>query len=100
MLPLETRKQVVSYCNRDLVPDSAFDAQEQYHSQWFADYFSFLQNTSLSQHLGDAFYQARFIYKLMSALKLPFAKQNGIVKLLNFKLFSMHQSVRLFWTLQ
>ena len=28
----------------------------------------------------DAFYQARFMYKLMNALNLPLAKQKGIVK--------------------
>lgn len=80
MLSLQTRTQVISYCNRDLVPDTAFNAQDQYHSQWFEDYFSFLNNKSLSQHLGEAFYQARFIYKLMSALNLPVAKQKGIIK--------------------
>jgi hypothetical protein len=80
MLQKEIITEVIKYCNKDLVPDKSFDGQNQYPSEWFEDYFSFLQNTSLSKHLGDAFYQARFMYKLMSALGLKLAKQKGIVK--------------------
>lgn len=81
-MPLKknTITDIIKYCNRDLVPNQEFNASTEYHSDWFVDYFSFLDNKTLSQHLGDAYYQARFMYKLMSALSLPLAKQKGIVK--------------------
>ena len=79
-LPKETIKEVIKYCNRDLVPDQFFDSNDQYHSDWFKTYFSFLSDSSVEAQLGDAFYQARFMYKLMSGLNLPLAKQRGIVK--------------------
>lgn len=76
----ETIVDIIKYCNRDLVPDSSFDHKSQYHSDWFREYFSFLKKGEEAEHLGEAFYQARFIYKIMSALKLPLRKQSGIVK--------------------
>ena len=79
-LPQEIIAEVISFCNRDLVPDENFDAQNQFHSEWFRQYFCFLKNDNLEKHLGDAFYQARFVYKLMNALKLPMLKNKGIVK--------------------
>lgn len=80
-LPKDTINSVIKFCNRDLVPDQSFEPDQQYYSQWFADYFSFLGNPKLEEKLGDTFYQTRFTYKLMSALRLPLAKQKGIVKL-------------------
>lgn len=79
-LPNRTITEVIRYCNRDLVPDVNFDSTSQYHSDWCCDYFSFLQNPAVEKHLGDAFYQARFMYKMMSALRLPVSKHRGIVK--------------------
>jgi len=79
-LSKKTISEVIKFCNRDLVPDPEFDPSVEYHSDWFVNYFSFLNNPSVEQHLGDAFYQARFTYKLMNALRLPAAKQFGIVK--------------------
>lgn len=54
--------QVISFCNRDLVPDETYDIKLQYPSDWFENYFSFVNNPSLARHLGEAFYQARFMY--------------------------------------
>ena len=79
-LPKETIKGVIKYCNRDLVPDPSFTPDGQYHNEWFQEYFSFLGDPATEAQLGDAFYQARFIYKLMSGLHLPLAKQKGFVK--------------------
>lgn len=79
-LPKETIKEVIKFCNRDLVPDQQFNPDSQFHSEWFVSYFSFLSNPTVEAQLGDAFYQARFMYKLMNALNLPLAKQKGIIK--------------------
>lgn len=76
----DTITDIIKYCNRDLVPNQSFNPKNQYHNEWFVSYFSFLNDTTVEQQLGDAFYQARFMYKLMNALKLPLAKQRGIVK--------------------
>ncbi len=79
-LEKETIKDVIRFCNRDLVPDPDFRPADQFHNDWFIQYFSFIGNSAVETQLGDAFYQARFMYKLMSALRLPLAKQKGIVK--------------------
>ena len=79
-LSKDTITSVIGFCNRDLVPDQTFDSENQYHSEWFVSYFDFLADPSVASQLGDAFYQARFMYKLMNALNLPLAKQKGIVK--------------------
>ena len=79
-LSKDTITSVIVFCNRDLVPDQTFDSENQYHNEWFVSYFDFLADPSVASQLGDAFYQARFMYKLMNALNLPLAKQKGIVK--------------------
>ena len=79
-LPYSTIAEVIRHCNRDLVPDSQFNPNTTYHSDWFQDYFQFLNMPKEAEHLGDAFYQARFIYKIMNALQLPLSKQRGFVK--------------------
>lgn len=79
-LEKETITKIVSYCNRDLVPDESYNTNDLYPSDWFANYFSFVNKPKLQKQLGDAFYQARFMYKLMCALNFPLQKQRGIVK--------------------
>lgn len=79
-LKKETITQVINYCNKYLILDPNFDADNEYPIEWFKDYFSFVSDPKVREHLADAFYQARFMYKLMSALRLPLAKQKGIVK--------------------
>lgn len=72
--------QVINFCNRDLVPDEQFKAGSAYPIEWFNDYFSFLGNSNLQKYLGEAYYQARFMYKLMNGLRLPIAKHKAIVR--------------------
>ena len=57
---------MIKYCNRDLVPDQNYSPDNQYHNEWFISYFSFLRDPQVEKQLGDAFYQARFVYKLTS----------------------------------
>lgn len=76
----DEKKRIVAYCNRDIVPDTSYKINEQYPSEWFDDYFSYLGNQKLKKQLGNAYYQARFTYKLMSALNLTKGKHQGIVK--------------------
>lgn len=73
--------QVIGFCNRDLVPDEQFKSgATPYPINWFTDYFSFLENPKLQKYLGEAYYQARFLYKLMNGLRLPIAKHRAIVR--------------------
>lgn len=71
--------EVINHCNNGLVPDQNYD-RESYESEWFKNYFSFIEDEKLRSHLGDAFYQARFMYRIMSTLRLTVAKYKGIVK--------------------
>lgn len=79
-LSQETIKSVVHNCNSGLVPAPNYSSNEQYASEWFRDFFDFIEDEKLRTQLGDAFYQARFMYRIMSSLRLPFAKHKGIVK--------------------
>lgn len=79
-IPREYAVTIIDYCNKDLVPNDNFDPKTEYHSNWFENQFSFVSDQDLKKQLGMAFYQARFIYKLMSALRLPRFKHYGIVK--------------------
>ena len=73
--------QVIGFCNRDLVPDVQFKSgSATYPIDWFTNYFSFLENPKLQKYLGEAYYQARFLYKLMNGLRLPIAKHRAIVR--------------------
>lgn len=76
----ETITEVIRYCNRDIVPDESFNMEDDYPSNWFVDYFDFIDDDKLQRQLGDAYYQARFLYKLMCGLRLPLNKQRGAVK--------------------
>ena len=76
----QERSRVINCCNRDIVPDPNFNRDDQYISDWFVEYFSYTNNQSLKKQLGEAFYQARFNYKMMNVLQLPLYKQRGIVK--------------------
>ena len=58
-LEKETITDVIRFCNRDLVPDPDFRPADQFHNEWFIQYFSFIGNTAVENQLGDAFYQAR-----------------------------------------
>ena len=84
---------VVNYCNKDIVPDGEFDPDMQYESEWFEEYFSFLNDEKLQKHIGSAYYQARFMYKLMSALRLPKAKHQGIVKFQIIQYASIYEAI-------
>lgn len=75
-----TIKRVISYCNRDLIPDNDFNNKTTYPSEWFQNYFGFVNDAVLQRHLGEAYYQARFTYKIMSCLRLPLAKNKSFVK--------------------
>ena len=74
--------QVIGFCNRDLVPDEQFKSgATPYPINWFTDYFSFLENTQITNNtLARLTYQARFLYKLMNGLRLPIAKHRAIVR--------------------
>lgn len=82
-LSKEIIQKVINYCNRDLVPDKQYITKKKgvlFPSEWFESYFSFLNNKLLEKNLGEAFYQARFLYKIMSALNLPFAKHKAFLR--------------------
>lgn len=87
------KREIISYCNQDIVPDEYFDPQVQYRSDWFVQYFSFLDDDSFAKNLGEAFYQARFLYKLMTALSLPKAKAYGIIKFQIIQYASIYEAI-------
>lgn len=71
---------VVRCCNEKLISDANFDIEKDYPAEWFKNLFSFLNNEKLKEHLGDEFYQTRFLCSLMQTLSLPMSKNKGIVK--------------------
>lgn len=89
----QMKRDIVNYCNAHIVPDEMFNARNAYPSDWFINYFDFIDNQALRKHLGEAFYQARFLYKLMSALSLPLAKNKGILKFQIIQYASINEAV-------
>ena len=77
----DVKDSVLNHCNRGLVPDAQYDPTTEYPISWFTRYFSFLEDETLEKHLGEAFYQARFCYKLMETLSLPVAKHKAFVSI-------------------
>mgnify|MGYP004636314313 FL=1 len=79
-----TRKMksaIVSFCNSHIVPDKEYiSSHSGYESDWFIDYFNFIEDEKLRIKLGEAFHQARFVYKLMVVLNLNSWKNKGVVK--------------------
>jgi hypothetical protein len=67
-LPIQTVKEILNFCERDVVP--AENAPPNNKQKWFFGYFDFIENETLRRNLGYAFYQARFVQKLTTALKL------------------------------
>ena len=77
-LTKDEKAKVVLCCKRNLISDWNYDEAE-YPNEWFKNLFSFLGNEALKEHLGEAFFQARFAYTLMQTLSLPMGKNKGFV---------------------
>ncbi|UZT82650.1 hypothetical protein [Caproicibacterium sp. BJN0003] len=93
MLDEKVRKAVVNYCNLDIIPNKTSRDEFDYPSQWFENYFSFLHDTNIVKHLGEAFYQARFMYKIMSGLRLSKAKYYAILKFQIIQYASIYEAI-------
>ena len=74
------KSKVVRCCNEKLISDYNFDIDKHYPVEWFKSLFSFVGNDKLQEHLGDEFFQARFLSCLMETLSLPMGKNKGVVK--------------------
>lgn len=79
-LSKEERAKVVNCCNRGLITDDNYTPDEMFPNEWFQSLFDFVDDEKIKEQLGEAFYQARFTYKLMQVLNLPQSKYRGIVK--------------------
>jgi len=83
-IPIKTRQIVVSYCNTDIVPETNYRVgQQNGHTNeidWFKDYFDFIEDNGLKTHLAEAYYQSRFLYKIMQGLHLTSFKKTSIIK--------------------
>lgn len=83
-IPVQTRQIIVSYCNTDIVPESNYSVgyknAHTHEIDWFKEYFDFIDDHSLQTHLAEAYYQARFLYKIMQGLHLTSFKRTSIIK--------------------
>lgn len=81
-IPKKTREIVVSYCNQRIVPDNAYIEHPLYEHpiEWFKNYFAFIPDKTCRKHLADAYYQARFVYKIMQGLRLTSFKLHAFLK--------------------
>lgn len=70
-MPLEkqSRQHIIEYVMRDLVPKTVTPRPHQAIS-WFNAQFAFISDQKLQEHLGEAFYQARFTGRVREALDL------------------------------
>jgi hypothetical protein len=83
-IPIKTRQIIVSYCNTDIVPETNYSVginnRHTHEIDWFKDYFDFVDDAGLKTHLAEAYYQARFLYKIMQGLHLTSFKRTSIIK--------------------
>ena len=79
-LSTDEKAKVIACCNEKLISDYSVNPAREYPNEWFVRQFSFITDEKLREHLGDEFYQARFVYMLMDTLSLPCAKNKGIIK--------------------
>ena len=81
-IPKKTREIVVSYCNKHIVPNQEYieHPNHEHPIEWFKNYFSFIPDKSCQAHLADAYYQARFVYKIMQGLQLTSFKRHAFLK--------------------
>ncbi len=77
-LTTNEKAKVIMCCKENLISDWNYDGTE-YPNEWFKNLFSFLGNETVKEHLGEAFFQARFAYTLMQTLSLPMSKNRGFV---------------------
>lgn len=64
----ETRKTVNKYVFKHVVPKNVRPRPE-VQIKWFAELFSFIEDTSLRRQLAEALYQCRFLGRLQEALE-------------------------------
>lgn len=81
-IPKKTREIIVCYCNNYIVPDKVYIDNPIYDHpiEWFKNYFSFIPDKSCQAHLADAYYHARFVYKIMQSLQLTSFKLHAFLK--------------------
>ena len=81
-IPKQTREIIVSYCNKHIVPDAEYIENPSFDHPmgWFVEYFSFIPDPKLRNHLAEAYYQARFAYKIMQGLRLTGVKRIAFLK--------------------
>lgn len=91
-MPLEEalRASIDAYCKRDLDGDL----------QWHVDQFSSISDLELRKRLGRAFYSARYIGKLMEALRASGDEIHPFVKFQIMQYASIYEAVisHLLWT--
>lgn len=88
----KTRKAVVSYILRDVVPKT-ITPRPTPQIAWFRGQFDFIPDVDLKAHLGEAFYQARYIGRIREALSLKGAFNNAIVKFQIIQYASIFEAV-------
>ena len=84
-MPLEKtlRESVRSYCVQDLPGDLA----------WHVAQFSFIENVELKKRLGRAFYSARYMAKLMEAIRASGDEVHPFVKFQITQYASIYEAV-------
>lgn len=80
-MPLEKglRDNVTSYIFNHIVPKSV-SPRPQKAIIWFEEQFDFIEEERLKKTIGEAFYQARFMGRIIEALGLKGGFNNGLVK--------------------
>src|SRR6476660_2962170 len=89
-LKQELREEILAYCIRDLPGDM----------QWHIEQFSFVDNAELKNSLGRAYYAARYVAKLMEALRPEDEFSHPFVKFQIIQYASIYEAVVAFllWT--
>lgn len=88
----ELRDEVTSYVLKHVVPKN-ITPRPRRAMDWFKELFEFVEDEKLKDAMAEAFYQARFMGRLIEALQLKGDFNNGLIKAQTVLYASIYEAV-------
>jgi len=85
--------EVMRFINRHIEPDEKPEEKTHTGYDWFYEYFSFVPEPNIREHFAQAYYQSRFVHKLLIALKLSGRESMPLLLLQLFEYASLYEAL-------
>lgn len=83
------RAAISKYIDRDIAPTKKKIPRE----EWFQGVFSCVSNPELRRHLGDAYYQARYVERTREAIRPSASADEGFIRFQIFQYASIYEAL-------